>query len=178
MEQKEIFFFELYRLKNPLRSLFLIFTLVLTCGVSVGIVYIYHTTQMTPKGTVERYNGSDLELTEEEDFDIPENYAKPFSELLITTHNHINSLSLLFFIFGLVFSGSTLIGGFWKTFLMTETLVAVLTTFGSIWAMRYIHPSFAFITIGSGILMYSSFYVMSAAVLWELFSKKRVIKGI
>jgi len=165
------FSFELFRLGKPLKSLFLVFSLVLACGVSVGIIYIYDTTRMTPKGTVERYSGS-ISGGMEEELDIPENYAKPFSEMLITTHNHVNSLSLLFLAIALVFSGSTLIGGFWKSLLMTEPLIAIITTFGALWGMRYIHPAFVYITIASATLMYSSFYFMVAAVVWEILFKK------
>ena len=142
------------------------FLIVLTLGVTVGIVYLNYTTSMTPTGTVERYNGS--QKGELDDFEIAESYPKQINELLLTTHNHIISFAFIFGLIGIIFYFNSVITGFWKNFLLIEPLISTVITFSSIWGIRYIHEGFVYITIISASLMYVSFYVMSAISLYEL----------
>jgi hypothetical protein len=55
----------------------------------------------------------------------------------------------------------------WKLFFMIEPLISTLITFGSFFAIRYIHPNFVYFTMVSGILMYVSFYVMAIIIFRE-----------
>ncbi len=163
--------FHLHLLPKPFKKLLGVFTIVLSLGVGLGNVYVWQTTQLTPTGTVERYNGSSLG-EEADEFEIPTHYAKPMGELLITTHNHVNSLSLIFVCMGLLFLGSSVVKGQWKTFIAIEPMVSIVTTFGGLWAMRYLHPAFVYLVMVSAILMYVCFYVMAICVLYDLFVKK------
>jgi hypothetical protein len=124
---------------------------------------------MTSNGTVERYNGSKVNP---DDFEIAEKYPKPISEMLLTTHNHVITFSLIFTAIGLIFYFNSIIGGFWKDFLILEPLISTIITFSSIWGIRYIHESFVYITIVSAVLMYISFYLMSVVLLYELGFKR------
>lgn len=145
------------------------FVFVLTLGVSVGLVYLKFTTNMTSTGTVERYNGS---VTDSDEFEIAEKYPKQINELLLTTHNHVITFSLIFFSLGLVFYFNSIIKGFWKNFLILEPFLSTIITFLSIWGIRYIDSIFVYVTIVSAILMYISFYVMSLVSLYELILKR------
>lgn len=145
-----------------------IFLLVLSIGVSVGLVYVCTTTQINTNGTVEHYAGSDTD-----EFDIPEKYPKSFEAMLLTTHTHIISFGVIFLLLGALFHYNSVISGTWKMVIMIEPLVATLVTFGSIWGIRYCDPSFAFLTILSGTLMYISFYVMTVVLLYDLLFKKQ-----
>jgi len=155
----------LYSLDKTLKRFLSAFLIALTLGVTVGIVYLNYTTNMTPSGTVERYNGTQGELDE---FEIAESYPKQISELLLTTHNHVISFALIFGLIGIVFYFNSIVVGFWKNFLLIEPLVSTVITFSSIWGIRYIHEGFVYVTIISASLMYISFYVMSAISLYEL----------
>ena len=159
----------LYKLDKSLKRLLATFVIVLTFGVSVGLLYLKYTTNMTSSGTVERYNGSKVDP---DDFEIAEKYPKPISEMLLTTHNHVITFSLIFVAIGLIFYFNSIVVGFWKDFLILEPLVSTIITFSSIWGIRYIHESFVYITIVSAVLMYLSFYIMSAIVIYELMFKK------
>ena len=88
MENKKLFL-----LDKKLKQFLLAFIITLTFGVSIGLSYLYYTTKYLPSQAVERYNGS--EVNEAEEFDIPENYPKPVSELFITTHNHVLVFSFI-----------------------------------------------------------------------------------
>ena len=144
------------------------FLVVMTIGVSVGVVYIYETTGMSGIGTAEHYSGSQLE----DDLDIPDKYPKAFESMLLTTHSHLISFSFIFFLLGWLFYMNSIVTGFWKTFIMIEPFVSVLGTFGSIWGIRYISPVFSNLTMIFGILTYITYYGMTAVILYELLFKK------
>ena len=156
----------LYKLDENLKKILSTFLIVLTIGVSVGIIYLNLTTKLSPKGTVERYNGSQAD-----EFEIAENYPKPVSELLLTTHNHVITFALIFGFIGIIFFFNSIITRFWKNFIIIEPLISTLVTFSSIWAMRFIDENFVYVTIVSATLMYASFYVMSVISLYELIFK-------
>lgn len=145
-----------------------VFVIIMTIGVTIGLVYVEFTTSMNPSGTAEHYRGSELG----DDFDIPEKYPPSIENMLLTTHTHILSFSLIFFTLGGILYFSSLLGEGWKKFLMIEPLVSTFVTFGSLWGIRYIHSGFSFLTMFSGILMYASFYIMSAFILYDVLLKK------
>lgn len=127
---------------KSLKLFLTVYIIVLILGVSIGLSFVRLTTSMTPKGTVERFRGS--EEINNNDFEIKENYPKPISEMLLTTHNHILGLSFIFFTIGIIFYFNTVIKGFWKIFLMIEPLISVVVSFGSIWLMRFVHKDFVY----------------------------------
>ncbi len=140
------------------------FLIMITIGVSIGLGLVLQSTHLTPTGTIEQYVGS---LTNDE-FEIPEHFPKPIQEMLMTTHSHVLSFSIIFLIIGFIFSQNTIISGKLKTFLIIEPYIAILTTFGGIWLMRYIHNYFVYLIIPSGVLMYTSFYIMVTISLVDL----------
>ena len=150
-------------------KLLLFFTVLnLTFGVSIGLYYVANTTQLSPAGTTEHFSGSEIDA----EFDIPEKYPKPVSELLTTTHNHILSLTLIFLVIGGIFYFTSSISGRMKTFLIAEPFISILTTFGGIWLIRFVHPAFSYLVIISGILMYGCYFTMAGVLLYELGLKK------
>ncbi len=157
---------QLHKLDRGLRWFLSAFLLVLSIGVSVGLVYVCTTTEINPQGTVEHYAGSDTD-----EFYIPEKYPKSLEAMLLMTHTHIISFAIIFVLLGALFHFNSMVTGKWKTVIMIEPLIATLVTFCSIWGIRYCHPSFAYLTILSGILMYLSFYLMSIILLYDLLIK-------
>ena len=145
------------------------YIIVVTIGLSLGLYFVNHTTDMTPSGAVERFNGS--QSAEDDEFTIPESYPKPLSELLITTHNHILGFSFIFGSIGFIFYFNSRVKGFWKAFLLIEPFISIILSFGSIWLMRFVHPSFVYVTVISAILLYLSFYSMIIISLIDIWSK-------
>ncbi|MCK6605663.1 MAG: hypothetical protein HUU43_07395 [Ignavibacteriaceae bacterium] len=160
----------LYQLERPLRIFLFAFILVLTTAVLTGIIYLYNKTSLTPKGAVVHYNGD--EVKGDEEIDIPENYPKPVNELLLTTHNHLFGFSFIFLSLGGIFYFSSVVRGFWKTFLMTEPLFSTIITWGSLWLMRFVHPGFVWLTAISSTILYLSFFIMVTLLSYELLFKK------
>jgi hypothetical protein len=158
-------------LDKDLRTFLAVYLIIVAIGVSIGLIYLSQTTSMTPKGTVERFNGSETEVAE---LDIPESYPKPIGELLLSTHNHILGLSFIFFSVGLIFYFNSIIKGMLKTVLMVEPLISIAVTFGSIWLIRFADPAFVYLTFLSSILMYTGFYIIVFISLYELIFRKRI----
>jgi len=159
---------KLYQFPKAIKLLLLLTVLNLMTGVGIGLYYVSNTTHFSPEGTTEQFRGSSVD----NNFDIPEKFPKPMSELLTTTHNHIISMTFIFFIIGGIFYFNSIITGFWKTFFMAEPFFSILATFGGIWLIRFFHPSFSYLVMISGILMYLSFFIMAGTIIYELSSKK------
>ena len=158
----------LHQLPAKLKLLLLLTVVNLTVGVGIGLYYVANTTELTPAGTAEHFSGSEIDA----EFNIPEKYPKPVSELLTTTHNHILSLTLIFLVIGGIFYFNSSISGRMKTFLIAEPFISILTTFGGIWLIRFVHPAFVYLVIPSGILMYICYFIMAGVLLYELGLKK------
>ena len=139
-------------------------------GASVGIVYLSQTTHLTPQGTLERFNGS----SDGHEYGLDESYPKPIEEMLITTHSHIISFSLMLFVVGIIFYFSGMKDGFFKKFMLVEPPLSAVISFGSIWGFRFIHPLFIYLTIASAILLYSSLFFMILYSMKDLLAKRRV----
>ena len=162
---------KLCQLDNILKYFLSLFLIVMTIGVTIGLIYVRTTTNISTKGTVHQYAGSETK----DEFDIPVHYPKPISDMLMTTHNHIISFAMIFGMIGVLFYFNSMITGMWKFALMAEPLISTLITFGSIWGIRCITPEFAYITMISGILMYITYYLMVGVMLYELllYSEKK-----
>ncbi len=161
---------ELHLLDKKLKRLLSTYLLVLTFGVCVGLIYLMESTNGSISGTVERWNGSQTNNTES--FAVPENYPKPISEMLITTHNHIFGFAFIFISIGIIFYFNQTITGFWSLFLLIEPFVSTVVTFGSIWLMRFVDGSFVYLTLFSTALIYSSYFIMLGVCIYELVFKK------
>ena len=159
---------KLHQSPKPIKLLLMLTVLNLTAGVGIGIYYVSNTTHLSLEGTAEQFRGSSID----NNFDIPEKFPKPISELLTTTHNHIISMTFIFFIMGGIFYFNSVITEFWNTFFIAEPFFSILATFGGIWLIRFIHPSFSYLVMASGILMYLSFFIMAGTIIYELSIKK------
>ena len=140
---------KLYKLENDLKKFISLFLIVISCGVTIGLIYVYSTTTFFSVGITDHYAGSDLI----DEFDIPLKYPKPITEMLLTTHNHVISFSFIFFLVGIIFYFNTIITGKIKFFLLVEPLISTIFTFGSLWGIRFIDKSFIIITILSSSIL-------------------------
>ncbi len=160
----QLFSKRLYELPRKLKLLCFLTVFNITVGLGVGLYYVGYTTQYSPSGTSEHFAGSKIS----DDFDIPDKYPKPISELLNTTHTHVISMTFIFLIIGGIFYFNSIITGSMKTILIIEPFISIIVTFGGIWLVRFIHPGFSYLVILSGILMYLSFIIMASTIFYEL----------
>ena len=158
----------LNQLSSNVRYFLLAFIVCLTIGVTVGLVYVWKTTSMSPAGASEHYSGS----VASGDLDIPEKYPKSVESMLLTTHTHVISFAMIFLVLGGIFSLNSLIKGSLKTFVIIEPFITVLGTFGSIWGMKYLSSVYSYLSIIFGVMTYFTFYFMVGVVLYDLILKK------
>ncbi len=148
---------------HTLKMFLTMFLFVLTVGYSIGLFFVDHTTKGTPEGLIEEYRGTP------EGYDSAElKYPKSEDEMYIFLHNHILSLSIVFFAVGGLFYFSSTVPDVVKKVMMVEPLAALLTTFGGIWLMRFVSEQFSWLVIVSGVSMVGCYFTMVFLILKEL----------
>jgi hypothetical protein len=158
----------LYQFPKQLKKFILVLIFSLTFGVLIGLGFLFYTTAFTPKGAVERYNGSQVS----DEYEIMEDYPKPISELFITTHNHIIGFTLIFSVICTIFYFSSIISDRLKTFFLIEPFVSVIISFSSLWLMRFVNSNFVYLMAISSSLIYISYFIMISLIIYEIIFKK------
>lgn len=152
---------------RTLRAFLTAFLVVVTCGYAIGLVFVDHTSSGSPSGLAAEYRG-----TEQDGGAAEMKFEKGAREMYTFLHNHVFSLSLLFFSVGAVFYFSSTGPGWWKMFLIVEPFLAVVTTFGGIWLLRFVSPGFVWLVIPSGISMGICYLIMVVLILRELWWRR------
>jgi hypothetical protein len=148
------------------RALALWATIIQLVGYTTGLVFIHHTTGMTPPGVAEQYRGNDSTAVSDAAMKFPKSYP----EMLNITHTHLLSMAVIFIISGLTLALCQRPNPRWRKILIIEPFVALLVSFTSMWLMRYVDARFAWLLALSSGLMALTFYVQSFFVLRELSS--------
>jgi len=104
------------------------FILVSLLGYAAGLVFIAHNTGMQSAGISDHYHGNEEELK----------FGKSTGEMLEIVHTHLLGMGMLFFAIAVLYASRHVRR--WKGLWATETLLSLLSTFGSLWL----------IAIGSG----------------------------
>ena len=143
------------------------FLIVLTVGYTIGLLFVDHTTSGTTQGLSEHFRG-----TPENSDSAELKYAKSPDEMYIFLHNHILSLSLVFVAVGAIFYFHSMRPGLLKDLLIIEPFVAIITTFGGIWMMRFVSEYFNWLVLVSGISMVGCYIIMVTLILKELWLRK------
>lgn len=155
----------IYSFPKEIKLLIGSFLVVLSIGFFLGLSFVNETTEVKPDGIETQYLGN------EDVADAPTmKFKKSGREILTLVHNHMLSLSVLFFLLAIILS-TTDLNKKVKLFLMVEPFVSILLTFGGIYILWSGVLWFKYIIILSGILMTFSF---AAAVFIIL---KQLLKG-
>jgi hypothetical protein len=150
-------------LPGPLRALGRWITIVQLVGYTTSLLFIHHTTGMTPAGVAMRYRGSDPEAAEG-----AMQFSKSYAEMLTLTHTHLFSMAAIFVFSGLALALCSRPSERWRRFLIVEPFVALLVSFSAMWLMRYLDPRFSWLLALSSTLMAATFYLQSFFILREL----------
>ena len=160
--------FFLKDLEQSIKCFLIAFLITISAGNCTGLGYIYYSTNIAADSISERYAGSVVE----EDYEIPENFPKSIENMIQTTHEHVNSFAIISFMIGMIFYFNSIINGKLKAFLMIEPFLSTIITFLSLWLIRFINTSFAYLVILSSTLMYLCWFVMIVIAMYELILKK------
>lgn len=138
------------------------FLIVLSVGYFSGLFFVNSTTQMTDRGIIENYNGNEYD----EDASVMK-FRKSEHEMINVIHTHILSMSLIFFLLGILIAGAKCPPRL-KLILMIEPLLSVLITFGGIYFVWLGVEWMSYAVMISGVLMTTSFLVSIVVIFSSL----------
>jgi len=156
----------IHNFPREIKILIASFLVLLSIGFYTGLLFVNETTEIAPDGIEQQYLGNEDVI--ETDVML---FKKSSREILTLVHNHILSLSIIFFILALILS-TTSINKKAKHFLMFEPFVSILLTFGGIYVMWTGVIWFKYIVMISGMLMTFSFLASTLIIVTQLFKKK------
>jgi len=155
----------IFLLPKEIKVLIGVFVIVLSIGFFSGLLFVGETSSVNPNGIEEQYLGNE----HDEDAEVMK-FKKSDQEMLSIVHSHILSMSLIFFLLGLIVSITKLKQRV-KIFLMVEPLLSVLLTFGGLYFMWTGVIWMKYIVMFSGTLMTLSFLLSVVIILKQLFEK-------
>jgi hypothetical protein len=153
----------------PIRTVARWITIVQIVGYSTSLLFVHHTTGMTPTGVASRYRGSSSEAA-----DAAMQFPKSLAEMLTITHTHLLSMAVIFVFSGLALALCPRPSERWRQILIAEPFVALLVSFSAMWLMRYVDARFSWLLALSSTLMAITFYIQSFFVMRELLARPGV----
>jgi hypothetical protein len=150
-------------LPGPLRALARWLTIVQVVGYTTSLVFVWHTTGLGPAGIAARYRGSDPALSE-----AAMNFPKSLAEMLTITHTHLLSMAAIFALSGALLALCRRPSDRWRRGLIVEPFIALLTSFGAMWLMRYVDARFSWLLALSSGSLAVVFYLQAWWILREL----------
>lgn len=157
----------IHQFPREIKLVIIAFIVILSIGFYGGLSFVRNTTSMSTAGIETHYLGNEAD----EDAEIMK-FKKSEGEMLTIVHNHILSLSVIFFLLSLILA-TTSINKKLKYFLMLEPFLSILLTFGGIYLLWKEVIWFKYIVIFSGVLMTVTFLVSTLSILYQLFSSKK-----
>ena len=157
----------IHQFPKEIKLLIIAFIVVLSIGFYGGLSFVNNTTSMSSTGVETHYLGNEAD----EDAEIMK-FKKSEREILTIVHNHILSLSVIFFLLSLILA-TTSINKKLKYFLMLEPFLSILLTFGGIYLLWKGVVWFKYVVIFSGSLMTATFVVSTLSILYQLFFSKK-----
>jgi len=157
----------IHQLPRELKVTILVFICTLSIGFYSGLSFVRTTTSMDPEGIETHYLGNE----NDESAEIMK-FKKNEQQMLTVVHNHILSLSVIFFLLAIILS-ITSIPKQVKYFLMIEPFVSVFLTFGGLYMIWKGVTWFKYIVIISGAFMTFSFVISTFLIAYQLLFSKR-----
>ncbi len=156
----------IFTLPKEIKLLIGAFIIVLSIGFYTGLLFVGETSSANPNGIEEHYLGNE----DDENADVMR-FKKSDQEMLTLVHNHILSMSIIFFLVGLIVS-ITKLNKKLKLFLIVEPFLSVILTFGGLYMLWTGILWMKYIVMLSGILMTLTFTASVIVILKQLLSKK------
>jgi hypothetical protein len=155
-------------LPKELKLLIGAFIIVLSIGFYTGLLFVSEKSSANPNGIEEQYLGN-----EADENTMVMKFKKSEQEMLTLVHSHVLSMSLIFFLVGLILSITQLNRNL-KLFLIIEPFVSVILTFGGIYFLWEGLLWMKYVIMFSGTLMALSFTVSTFIILFQLFKKGQI----
>jgi len=158
----------IYTFPKELKFLIAAFIIVLSIGFYSGLLFVGETSTANPNGIEEQYLGN--EFNEEANV---MKFKKSEQEMLTLVHNHILSMSVIFFLVGLILT-TTKLSKKLKLFLIIEPFLSIILTFGGLYLLWTGLLWMKYIVMISGLLMTLTFTLSVLIILYQVFNFKKV----
>lgn len=142
---------KIHQLPKQAKILVACFLITLSFGFFTGLRFVNENTNNTVAGIKTHYLGNE----EDENAEIMK-FKKAEKEIITTVHNHVLSMSLIFFMLGGILL-TTSIHSTLKKILIIEPFLSIILTFGGIWVLWLGVDWFKYIIIISGISLTLTF---------------------
>ena len=152
----------IYTLAREIKIFIGAFIIVLSISFHTGLLFVCETSSANPNGIEEQYLGNE----EDENATIMR-FKKSDKEMLSLVHSHVLSMSILFFLVGLLISITKLAMRF-KLFLIIEPFVSVILTFGGLYLLWKGVLWMKYVVMFSGMLMTLTFTLSILIILRQL----------
>ncbi|WKK66992.1 hypothetical protein [Lutimonas zeaxanthinifaciens] len=146
-------------LPHKFRLFVVCFVLLLNVGFFTGFSFVRVTTSLNSQGIQQNYLGNE----DDENAEVM-HFKKSEQEILTLIHNHVLSLSLIFFILGTLLYMCQVPDRL-ASFLMFEPFLSLLLTFGGIYILWKGVTWFKYVIMVSGFAMVLSLILMSVLVI-------------
>ena len=157
-------------LPKEIKLLISAFIIVLSIGFYTGLLFVSETSSANPNGIEEQYLGNEAD----EDAAIMK-FKKSDKEMLSIVHSHMLSMSIIFFLVGLILS-ITKLNRKVKLFLMIEPFFSIILTFGGLYFLWKGLLWMKYVVVFSGTLMTLTYTASILIILFQLFQKRLDIK--
>lgn len=157
---------------KELKMLIAAFIVVLSIGFYTGLLFVGETSSVNPNGIEEQYLGN-----ENDDDATVMKFKKNEQQMLTLVHGHILSMSIIFFLVGLILC-TTKLPRKLKTILIVEPFLSVLLTFGGLYFLWKEILWMKYIVMISGTLMTLTFTISILVILFQLFVSKNPSSNI
>lgn len=153
---------------KELKMLIGAFVFVLSIGFYTGLLFVGETSSANPNGIEEHYLGN------EDDVDATVmKFKKNEQQMLTLVHGHILSMSIIFFLVGLILC-TTKLSRKLKAILIVEPFISVLLTFGGLYFLWKEILWMKYVVMISGTLMTLTYTISVLIILYQLFTSKQV----
>jgi hypothetical protein len=152
----------MYGLPKEIKLFLAMFILVLSIGFYTGLLFVEETSSLSSTGIQQNYLGN-----EDDAAAVEMKFKKSEREMLSIVHSHILSMSMIFFLLGVVLA-ITDISKPLKMFLMIEPFFSVLATFGGIYFLWKGVFWMKYLVMFSGALMTLTFTLSVGIILIKL----------
>lgn len=148
--------------KNTLLRLVIVFTVIFFVFLWLTSLLLYLEVGFSPEGVAEYYRGS------EEDFRQPKSYLGMLEE----AHFHFFAMAIILVTLNhlVLFTG---IGNRWKLVLIVSSFASALGDIIAGWLIRYVSPVFAYLKIGSFLVLLTTLAILMIIVVWYMYSSQK-----
>ena len=156
----------IYSLPQELKLLIGAFIIILSIGFYSGLMFVNESSSASTDGIEQQYLGN-----ENDENAAVMKFKKSDREMLGLIHNHVLSMSIIFFLLGLLLSITQLHKNF-KLFLMIEPFISIVLTFGGIYLLWKGVLWMKYVVMCSGMLMTLTFITSTVIIFYQ--TSKRI----